>query len=139
VFLLRDLLIRENTSTTSLFWTFVAVSWEQTMMQTGINSSPEGTVSRREIWRKAWWEYGGGKQWSIGKQILASKFHRLDDDVIGGTGHHGDKGVKKGFWIAIYDPKTWSRLVLPLPTDGANCTCKKVRVKNTRVVLYSRV
>ena len=29
------------------------------------------------------------------------------------------------FQIAIYDSETWSRLVLPFPTDGVNCTCKK--------------
>jgi len=51
------------------------------------------------------------------------------------------------YWLVIFGlggggstaEEVWSRLVLPVPTDGANCTCKKVRVKNTRVVLYSRV
>lgn len=39
----------------------------------------------------------------------------------------------KGSEIAICDPrKTWSRLVLPFPTDGANCTCKKYG-KDSRV------
>jgi hypothetical protein len=33
----------------------------------------------------------------------------------------------QGFRITIRDPETWSRLVLPFPTDGANCTCQEVR------------
>jgi hypothetical protein len=40
----------------------------------------------------------------------------------------------KGFEIAMCDlGRKWSRLVLPFPTDGANCTCKKYG-KDSRVV-----
>ena len=54
------------------------------------------------------------------------------DVVIGGFGYHGEELMEKGgFWKAMKDAiqKRGGRLVLPLPTDGANCTCRKVQVR----------